>query len=93
MPGGLAPLPVREGAPINPWLAVRLIKDLPHSGSILITRDGKACAALLPVNDTDFEVLRRRLARDDTAGRRPPSGHVSISLHRARELIFASARE
>jgi antitoxin (DNA-binding transcriptional repressor) of toxin-antitoxin stability system len=36
----------------------RLIKDLPRSGLILITRNGKACAALLPVTeDTDLEAL------------------------------------
>jgi antitoxin (DNA-binding transcriptional repressor) of toxin-antitoxin stability system len=36
----------------------RYIRDLPKSGSVLITKNGRACAALVPVTeDTDLEVL------------------------------------
>jgi antitoxin (DNA-binding transcriptional repressor) of toxin-antitoxin stability system len=36
----------------------RLIKDLPKTGSIVITKNGKACAALLPITeDSDLEVI------------------------------------
>ncbi|MGA8643798.1 type II toxin-antitoxin system Phd/YefM family antitoxin [Candidatus Binatus sp.] len=36
----------------------RLISELPKTGSIVITKNGKACAALMPITeDTDLEVL------------------------------------
>lgn len=36
----------------------RLINDLPNTGSVVITKNGKACAALMLVNeDTDLERL------------------------------------
>jgi antitoxin (DNA-binding transcriptional repressor) of toxin-antitoxin stability system len=36
----------------------RLIKDLPKTGSVIITRNGKACAALMPITeDTDLEAV------------------------------------
>jgi prevent-host-death family protein len=36
----------------------RLISDLPKSGSVIITKNGKPCAALMPITeDTDLEVL------------------------------------
>ena len=36
----------------------RYVKELPKSGSVLITRNGRPCAALVPVTeDTDLEVL------------------------------------
>ena len=36
----------------------RLIRDLPKTGSVVITKNGKACAALMPITeDTDLEVL------------------------------------
>jgi prevent-host-death family protein len=36
----------------------RLISDLPKSGSVVITKNGKPCAALMPITeDTDLEVL------------------------------------
>jgi prevent-host-death family protein len=36
----------------------RYVKDLPKSGSVLITKNGRPCAALVPVTkDTDLEVL------------------------------------
>jgi prevent-host-death family protein len=36
----------------------RYVKDLPKSGSVLITKNGRPCAALVPVTeDTDLEAL------------------------------------
>ncbi len=36
----------------------RLIRELPRTGSVVITKNGKPCAALMPVTeDTDLEVL------------------------------------
>ena len=36
----------------------RYVKELPKSGSVLITKNGRACAALVPVTeDTDLEAL------------------------------------
>jgi antitoxin (DNA-binding transcriptional repressor) of toxin-antitoxin stability system len=36
----------------------RYLKELPKSGSVLITRNGRPCAALVPVTeDTDLEIL------------------------------------
>jgi prevent-host-death family protein len=36
----------------------RYVKELPKSGSVLITKNGRPCAALVPVNeDTDLEAL------------------------------------
>ena len=35
----------------------RLISDLPKSGSVVITKNGKPCAALMPITETDLEVL------------------------------------
>jgi prevent-host-death family protein len=36
----------------------RYIKELPKSGSVLITKNGRPCAALVPVTeDTDLEAL------------------------------------
>lgn len=36
----------------------RYINELPRSGSVLITKNGRPCAALIPVNDdTDLEAL------------------------------------
>jgi len=36
----------------------RYVRDLPQTGSIVITKNGKPCAALIPVTeDTDLEVL------------------------------------
>jgi prevent-host-death family protein len=36
----------------------RYLKELPKSGSVLITKNGRPCAALVPVTeDTDLEVL------------------------------------
>jgi prevent-host-death family protein len=36
----------------------RYIKELPKSGSVLITKNGRPCAALMPVTeDTDLEAL------------------------------------
>ncbi len=36
----------------------KLIKELPKTGSVVITRNGKACAALMRITeDTDLETL------------------------------------
>ncbi len=36
----------------------RYVKELPKSGSVLITKNGRPCAALVPVTeDTDLEAL------------------------------------
>ncbi len=36
----------------------RYVNELPKSGSVLITKNGRPCAALVPVTeDTDLEVL------------------------------------
>ena len=36
----------------------RLISDLPKTGSVVITKNGKPCAALMPITeDTDLEAL------------------------------------
>ena len=36
----------------------RYVRELPKSGSVLITRNGRPCAALMPVTeDTDLEAL------------------------------------
>jgi antitoxin (DNA-binding transcriptional repressor) of toxin-antitoxin stability system len=36
----------------------RLISELPKTGSVVITKNGKACAALMAITeDTDLEVL------------------------------------
>ena len=36
----------------------RIVADLPESGSVVITKNGRACAVLMPVtDDTDLEVV------------------------------------
>jgi len=36
----------------------RYVRELPRTGSVLITRNGRPCAALVPVTeDTDLEAL------------------------------------
>jgi len=36
----------------------RIIRELPKSGSVVITKNGRPCAALMPItDDTDLEVL------------------------------------
>jgi prevent-host-death family protein len=36
----------------------RYVKELPKSGSVVITKNGRPCAALLPITeDTDLEAL------------------------------------
>ncbi len=36
----------------------RIVRDLPKEGSLIITRNGRACAVLMPVTDeTDLEAI------------------------------------
>ncbi len=36
----------------------RLVSELPKTGSVVITKNGKACAALMPITeDTDLEIM------------------------------------
>ena len=36
----------------------QMVKELPEEGSVVITRNGRACAVLMPVtDDTDLEVV------------------------------------
>ena len=61
----------------------RLIRDLPKSGSVVITKNGKPCAALMPITDsTDLEVLalsqnKRFWKIIDAAVRRGDGGSVT----------------
>lgn len=36
----------------------QIVKELPEEGSLIITRNGRACAVLMPITeDTDLEIL------------------------------------
>ncbi|RMH17483.1 MAG: type II toxin-antitoxin system Phd/YefM family antitoxin [Gemmatimonadetes bacterium] len=36
----------------------QVVSELPHEGSVVITKNGKACAVLMPVSEeTDLEVV------------------------------------
>jgi prevent-host-death family protein len=61
------------------------VKELPRSGSIVITKNGRACAALVPVTeDTDLEALalsqNKRFWRlmDEAIGRGKKEGFVDL---------------
>ncbi len=63
----------------------RYIKDLPKTGSVLITKNGRPCAALMPVTeDTDLETLalsqNRRFWKiiDDAITRGKKEGYVDL---------------
>jgi prevent-host-death family protein len=64
----------------------RYVKELPKSGSVLITKNGRPCAALVPVTeDTDLEALalsqNKRFWRliDDAIARGKKEGFVDLS--------------
>ncbi len=43
----------------------RIVRDLPKEGSVIITRNGRACAVLMPVTDeTDLETIAISQNRD-----------------------------
>ena len=61
----------------------RLISDHPRSSSVIITKNGKPCAALMPITeDTDLEVL----AYLRTSG----SGKLSMKRSRAAKKKASS---
>jgi prevent-host-death family protein len=62
------------------------VKDLPKSGSVLITKNGRPCAALIPVTeDTDLEALalsqNKRFWKiiDDAIARGGKEGYVDLA--------------
>jgi prevent-host-death family protein len=64
----------------------RYVKELPKSGSVLITRNGRPCAALVPVTeDTDLEALalcqNKRFWKliDDAIARGEKGGFVDLT--------------
>jgi prevent-host-death family protein len=64
----------------------RYVKELPKSGTILITKNGRPCAALVPVtNDTDLEALalsqNKRFWKiiDDSIARGKKKGFVDLA--------------
>jgi prevent-host-death family protein len=64
----------------------RYIKELPKSGSVLITKNGRPCAALVPVTeDTDLEALalsrNKRFWKliDDAIARGKKEGFVDLA--------------
>ena len=64
----------------------RYVKDLPKTGSVLITKNGRPCAALVPVTeDTDLEALalsqNKRFWKviDDAIARGKKEGFVGLS--------------
>ena len=61
------------------------IKELPRTGSVLITKNGRPCAALMPVTeDTDLETLalsqNKRFWKiiDDAVARGKKEGYVDL---------------
>lgn len=63
----------------------RYVKDLPKSGPVLITKNGRPCAALMPVSDdTDLEALalsqNKRFWKmiDDAVARGEKEGYVDL---------------
>ncbi len=64
----------------------RCVKELPKSGSVLITRNGRPCAALIPLTeDTDLEALalsqneRCWKTIDDAVARGKKAGCVDLT--------------
>ena len=64
----------------------RFVKELPKSGSVLITKNGRPCAALMPVTeDTDLEALalsqNKRFWKiiDDSIARGKKKGFVDLA--------------
>jgi len=64
----------------------RYVKDLPKTGSVLITKNGRPCAALVPVtDDTDLEALalsqNKRFWKiiDDAIERGKKEGYVDLA--------------
>jgi prevent-host-death family protein len=64
----------------------RYVKDLPKSGSVVITRNGRPCAALVPITeDTDLEALalaqNKRFWKliDDAIARGKKEGFVDLT--------------
>jgi len=62
------------------------VKELTKSGSVLITKNGRPCAALVPVTeDTDLEVLALSLNKrfwkiiDDAIARGKQDGYVDLA--------------
>jgi prevent-host-death family protein len=65
----------------------RYVKELPKSGTVLITKNGRPCAALVPVtNDTDLEALalsqNKRFWKiiDDSIARGKKKGFVDLAV-------------
>ena len=63
----------------------RYVNELPKSGSVLITKNGRPCAALVPVTeDTDLEVLALSRSKrfwaliDDAIERARREGYVDL---------------
>ena len=64
----------------------RYVKELPRSGSLLITKNGRPCAALVPVTaDTDLEALALSRSKrfwkliDDAIARGKKEGYVDLA--------------
>jgi prevent-host-death family protein len=64
----------------------RYVKELPKSGSVLITKNGRPCAALIPITeDTDLEALalaqNKRFWKliDDAIARGEKEGFVDLA--------------
>ena len=71
----------------------RYVKELPKSGSVLITKNGRPCAALVPVNeDTDLEALALAQNKgfwkliDDAIARGKKEGYVDLAELNAAPL-------
>jgi prevent-host-death family protein len=63
----------------------RFVRELPKSGSVLITKNGRPCAALVPVTeDTDLECLALSQNKsfwkliDDAIARGKKEGYVDL---------------
>lgn len=63
----------------------QIVNDLPREGSVIITKNGRPCAVLMPVTeDTDLEVLALSQSRrfwtlyDDAVARADAEGWQSL---------------